>query len=228
MRNSKVLTVLVALVLVAGIAVAQPSARDNIDWTSVKQMWHALTPAEQDAYQQILADRPSVGGPGTVTALGRALSPVAELAPADTCGAATEEIGPLPYSDAGDNSGLTDDYDLVASATCNTGFDSNGPEIVYNVMVDQTCDVTVTETLGTYDVVVWAVTDCSDTDNTCVGSDDTGNPETFTFTASAGTNYFVMVDGWNGQGGAYNLDLTEATSTGCSLVPVELQGFEIE
>ncbi len=197
-----------------------------VDWPHVKSIWNTLTPDEQSAYLELLADTSATPGVGKARAFGQELGP--NRVPADTCGAATNEVGPLTYTDSGDNSALADDYDVLTSVTCSTTFNSTGTEIAYRVQVDQPCDVTVTETAGAYDVVLWAVTDCSDPDNTCVGSSDGGNPESFTFSASVGIDYFVLVDGWNGQNGAYTVEISESGATGCSLVPVELQSFSIE
>ncbi len=222
MRKQKefVLSVFVIVLLVA----AGPVAAAEIDWDNVKSVWNTLTPDEQDAYRAQMPAQASARG--TVRAFGKVVPP-SNRAPGDTCGAATQETGGLPYSDSDTTVGLADDYDIVTSATCNTGFDSSGADNVYLITTDATCDVTVTESGGNYDVVLWAVTDCADADNTCAGSSDGGNPENFTFTATGGTDYWVIVDGWSGQEGDYTLDLTESTSTGCGLIPVELESFNV-
>ena len=223
-----VLSVLVIALLVT----AGPVAGADVDWDQVKSVWNTLTMEEQAAYRALMPEewsKPSKEAPGVVRVLGQVVQPT-DKTPGDTCAAATYEISALPFSDSGDTSPLTDDYDLddATNVSCPTGFDSNGPDNAYRVQVDVTCDIMVQENAGNYDVVLWAVTDCSDTDNSCVGSSDAGNPENFTFTATAGTDYWVIVDGWAGQGGAYTLDLTEATATGCQLIPVELHSFSID
>ena len=211
MRETKKVSLSVSLI--ALFVMADPVAGADIDWEEVKSVWHTLTPEEQEIYRAQMPEEWSQAS----QRFGGGL-------PGDTC-EMTVPVTLLPFSDSGDNSALADDYDIDTSNTCNTGFNSSGTEIVYSVICDATTDVTVTETFGTYDVVLWAVTDCSDADNTCVGSSDSGNPESITFTATAGTEYFVMVDGWNGQGGIYTLDLTSTAP--CICIPVELETFNV-
>ncbi len=219
-RKALVLSVSLIVLLVA----AGPVAAAGVDWDTVKSVWNTLTPDEQAAYR---AQMPAEWSQQRPQGKARILGQDASLVPGDTCGAATNEVGALPYSDSGDTAPLANDYD-IATATCSLGFDSTGPDNVYRVRVDTTCDVLASlDSSGVYDTVLWAVTDCADTDNTCVGADDSGEPEEFTFTASAGTDYFVIVDGWSGQGGTYTLDISEATATGCVLVPVELESFNV-
>lgn len=213
----------------SGMAMAIEDNYNDVDWDQLKVMWNTLTASEQAAYMDLYHEymEATKGGNFTVTALGVDLKGTIRT-PGDTCGTATPEVSALPYTDSGDTTPLVNDYDVATSATCATGFDSIGADMVYQIQVDQTCDLIVTESQGAYDVVLWAVTDCADVDNTCVASSDGGNPENFTFTATAGVDYWIMVDGWNGQSGAYTLDVTEATGIGCMLVPVELQSFQAE
>ncbi len=222
-RVVRILAVLAACLLVApGLFAAE------VDWPEVKKIWHTLTAAEQAAYQEMMPA--PAQGMGRVNILGTLVEPVVRT-PGDTCGAATNEVSALPFAGAGDTTALVNDYDVATSVTCSTGFDSNSPDDTYLVQVDQTCDVFVSATspIAGHDVVLWAVTDCADADNTCVGSADTGNPEEFGFTATAGTDYWVIVDGWNGGVGDYTLDITETTATGCMLVvPVKLESFSID
>ncbi len=84
---------------------AGPLAAQEIDLDHVKSIWHTLTPDEQAAYERmVMAD-------ARAQALGSTIRPVLRV-PGDTCGAATPEIGMLPYMDSGDTTGLGDDYDL--------------------------------------------------------------------------------------------------------------------
>ena len=56
----------------------------------------------------------------------------------------------------------------------------------------------------------------------------TGIAENVTFQALAQAEYFVIVDGWADMSGTFDLDITESGSTGCSLVPVEVQSFGVD
>jgi hypothetical protein len=49
--------------------------------------------------------------------------------------------------------------------------------------------------------------------------------ETVTWNAVAGTEYFVIIDGFNAANGTFDLTIT---GTGCNLVPVELQSFSVD
>jgi len=224
-----VIIAVAACLSLSGLAIAIETDFNNVDWHQLKVVWNTLTPSEQaaymDLYEDYLADHKGIGT--QVTVLGVPLKGQVRT-PGDDCGSATPEISAVPYADSGATTGMVNDYDILTSTTCGTTFDSNGADMVYQIQVDQTCDLTVAESAATHDVVLWAVTDCSDMDNTCVTSSDGGNPESFTFTANAGTDYWIIVDGWNGGEGPYTLDVTEATATGCALVPVELQSFSAE
>lgn len=215
-----------AITFVGLLAVA-PLAAQQVDWDQVKSTWNTLTADEKAAYREMM---PAAGAPaaGTATILGKKVEPFTRT-PSDACGGATLEVSTLPFADAGDTTGLANDYDIDSiGGACDTGFDSGGNDIAYVVQTDVTCDVTAAED-GSFDEVLYIVTDCGNLAGSCVGSSDGGSPETVSFTATAGTNYFVIVDGWSGSpSGTYTLDITEDTATGCQLVPVELQSFDID
>ena len=151
--------------------------------------------------------------------------------PGDTCAAATLEVSALPFNDANTTVGQTDDF--TYGSACG-GFNASsgvGPDIAYRVQTDVDCDVTVTMDPAANDLAVWVVTDCADPVGACVGGDDSGGsgtPETVSFSATAGTDYFVVVDGFGGASDAFTLNITETTVNGCQLVPVELQGFQVD
>jgi hypothetical protein len=224
-----VIIAVAACLSLSGLAIAIETDFNNVDWHQRKVVWNTLTSSEQAAYMDLYEHYLAANKDQAtqVTALGVPLKGQVRT-PGDDCGTATNEISVFPYSDSGDTTALVNDYDVLSSVTCNTAFDSNGPDMVYQIQVDQDCDLTVTESADTHDVVLWAVTDCADVDNTCIGSSDSGNPESFTFFASAGTDYWLIVDGWNGESGPYTLDITDTNGIGCSLVPVELQSFSAE
>ncbi len=211
------------------LLVSGPLAAQNIDLNHVKSIWNTLTPDEQAAYERmVMAD-------ARAKALGSSIRPVLR-APGDSCGAATPEIGALPYMDSGDTTGLADDYNLGAEANPCAGGGSqfsltgDGPDIAYKMRVDATCDVNVNMDPVASDMSLYVVTDCGDVDDTCLGVDDAGGggtAEDVAFTASAGTMYWVIVDGFGGSSDAYDLTVTETTATGCELIPVELETFNV-
>ena len=75
------------------------------------------------------------------------------------------------------------------------------------------------------------VTDCADLAGSCVTVADAGGAgvaEIATFTAIAGILYYTISDGSGGGAGTFDLVFAETTGTGCMMVPVELQSFEVE
>ena len=71
---------------------------------------------------------------------------------------------------------------------------------------------------------------CSNNLSDCVCVDDTGTGgviEQVTLNAVANTNYFIVIDGYNSSG-PFTLNISETTTTGCQLFPVELQNFSVD
>lgn len=214
------LTLMVGSLLVAG-----PLAAQDVDWSKVKKTWDTLTPDEQATYQRMLAEMDVDKAPASApvaTILGQRVLP--SRVATDQCGTSGYEMGMLPFSDVNITTGATDDYQLTADCGGATAEPFTGEDLTYLVQVDQTCDIFGTVTNDDYDSVLYVLTDCAT--QTCIAGGD--DPEDLTFTATAGTDYWVVVDGWNGQDGNYELTLSEVTATGCMLVPVELQSFSID
>lgn len=208
-----------ARVLLVGCVLVAPSAFAADAPADLKAIWSSLTAEEQAAY--------------TAAARAKASPAPNVLAPGDTCGSASLEVSTLPFNDADTTVGLVDD--MTFGAACG-GFNASsgiGPDIAYVVRTDVTCDATVTMDPAANDLALWVVTNCADPVGGCVGGDDSGGSGTAEvvgpFTATAGTDYFVVVDGFGGASDAFTLNIVEdGTTTGCQLVPVELQRFEID
>jgi hypothetical protein len=184
------------------------------------------------------------------------------MTPADTCAGTTHEISALPFGPVADTTvGQTDDFNLppdttnptCAAATTCTGAGPAGslprgaiytgtgtaPDRAYRLRTDVSCTLTlVMDPTGAQDLalIVYENT-CSSLLSDCVCVDDTGVggvAEVVTLDAVAGTDYFVVIDGYStggtppGPSGPFTLAVTETTATGCALVPVELQGFSVE
>ncbi len=209
-----------------------------------------MTPAELAAYKQKLADRANAG------AFDRANNnPI--LTPADACTGATPEVSTLPYAGAADTTvGLTDNYDLPADTTnptCAVGASCTGagpagslpfgaiytgtgtaPDKAYRIQTDANCSLVITATpTSAWDLALELFqANCSSNLADCACVDDTGvasTAESVTLNAVAGTTYYVVVDGYSsvgapGPSGTFNVGIT---GSGCSLVPVELQSFEV-
>ena len=136
---------------------------------------------------------------------------VAPVIPGDTCAVAFS-VGGLPFSTDGDTSGATDDY-AYSSGQCppeTGGWGNNAPDEAY--AFDPPTDGNYTITLNAaYDSNLFVVTDCGDVDNSCVGGDEvvgSGNQESLSLDLSAGTTYYILVDGWSGAGAAGGYSLT--------------------
>lgn len=238
------------IVLSAGIATAQSAAPQ----VHVKKaIADRMTPDELAVYKKSLEER-------VFEKRNKALerANVGVLTPGDTCGAATYEISTLPFNPAGDTTvGMTDDYDLppdvadptcTASATCTgtgpagslprgaiyTGT-GTGPDKAYRIRTSANCTLTITmDATSTQDLalIVYqglcssSLADCACVSDTGVG----GGVETVSLNAVAGTDYFIVVDGYAtggtppGPSGPFTVSVT---GTGCTLLPVELQKFSV-
>ncbi len=97
----------------------------------------------------------------------------------------------------------------VFPSSC-TGFDAPGPDVVYELSLGATQDVTVTMTPNpSFDAAIYVVTpDCGDTVANCIAGDDSGNPEEVTFTANAGETYFIIADSFGAAGGTFDLSVS--------------------
>ena len=220
----------IAIVSLCSAYVGTSFAQDakNVNWPEVKKIWDTLTPSEQASYQVMLleardANKPKVTPP-PATILGQKVNATNRKTAGNNCAAATYEISTLPFAASSTTVGNTDDYQLLADCGGATADPYDGDDLAYRVRVDVDCDLSVNITNEDYDAAVYVLTDCAA--QTCVAGGD--DPEDAAFTATAGTDYFVIADGWNSQEGAYDLSITETTATGCELLPVELQSFSID
>lgn len=211
----------------SGLAIAVELDFNDVNWSQVKTVWHTLTASEQAEYMELYdeyleANQGQIGSTPAATILGKSVMPSPRAA-SDTCGMGYE-IGALPYADTNATTGFVDDYQLLGDCGGATSEPYTGEDLTYLVQVDQTCDLFATITNDDYDSALYVLTDCGA--QTCVAGGD--DPEDLTFTATAGTDYWVVVDGWSGQDGNYDLTISESTATGCLLVPVELQSFSAQ
>lgn len=246
------LALMAGIAFSAGAAVAQSSDAPQVHVK--KAIADRMTPDELAAYKKSLEERVFEK---RNKALARATG-VGVLAPSDTCGLATYEISTLPFNPAADTTvGMTDNYDLdidvsdptcTALATCTGGASASsgprgasytgtgtGPDKAYRIKTDANCTLTITaDPTGTEDMALIVYqTNCSNSLADCACVDDTGAAgaaESITLDAVAGTDYFIVVDGYSagatppGPAGAFTLSIA---GTGCTLLPVELQKFSV-
>lgn len=114
-------------------------------------------------------------------------------------------IGGLPYSITGTTMGYIDDYDEA----CPYG-DSTSPDVVYSFMPDADVNVNVDLCGSSYDTKVYvydetlALIDCNDDfyfDDVC----GTYVSALWDVPLMGGTTYFIIIDGYGGAAGEYNL-----------------------
>ncbi|MBN1975991.1 MAG: FG-GAP repeat protein, partial [Anaerolineae bacterium] len=91
------------------------------------------------------------------------------------------------------------------------------------LMTDRTCTLDVSMVpAGLDDLALYVERNsCFDVAGDCAIVDDDGGggaQEGVQFQAAVGMVYYVVVDGYNGASGPYDLTISEATSTGCRLV----------
>jgi hypothetical protein len=131
------------------------------------------------------------------------------LVPPPPAGEVCETAFPIAASGqfTGSNMGMLNNYTPGSFGVGCTGYGATGADVVYSVTLaaGETLDASVT---GTYDLSLYAVTDCADIGNSCVAGQDNGNPESISYTSAAGETLFIIVDGYStGSMGSYTLDV---------------------
>jgi hypothetical protein len=243
-REGSVMNTAARLGLVASMALlALPlRAEENVDTSTIlvkKKIADTMTPEQLQAYKERIAR--NLASRRRAPGLPRTGEPET---PGDTCPAATPESSTLPYNPPADTTvGATDDYNITGACTasstaCVGGSPPGGPvrgmtyagtgvgpDRAYHIKTDANCDLTITmtpQTLADLALMVFQPT-CQDAGSGCLCIDDTaigGGFEQVQLTAVAGTDYFIVIDGYT-QGsnpptsGPFTLSIT---GTGCNLV----------
>jgi hypothetical protein len=148
------------------------------------------------------------------------LRPAIATVGGETC--ASAPLFTTSFTDSDTTTGHSDDLDPATANTCgfvDGGFlvyteSGLGPDVVYRfnspVSGVATAVMTAAADLGIY-VLTPASACAKPTTTGCIVLDDTdagGVPERVTFSVTAGVDYFLVVDGFNGQNGPFTLDLT--------------------
>lgn len=132
------------------------------------------------------------------------------------CATASYASTALPIITSGDTSTAPgDDFDVGTNA-CGRVFTTpvgQGKERLRKLRFANSCNVTVqaSSQSASYDLSAYVITDCGQIDASCVaGADDVTalGTETFSFTASAERDYFLLVDGWGGEQGPFALTIS--------------------
>ncbi len=133
----------------------------------------------------------------------------------EDCEQATLHCG--NFGDLGTTLGATDDYHLGDSGACAGGGtqfpnSGDGPDLVYAFRSENGCNVTVNlDPAFGVDMALYVLGDCLDVSGGCLRVDDAGGAgaaEEIAFSASADMTYFIIVDGFNGGAGDYELTVT--------------------
>jgi hypothetical protein len=128
----------------------------------------------------------------------------------DTCAtAAVIDQTRLPFSTSSSTFGANNDLDPGQS--CFTSVQSTrGPDVVYQFTPGDTQVYNIVATpTGHYDLSLYVTTDCASIAS-CSGSDlgGLGDAETVRRNLTAGTTYFIVVDGFGGDAGDFSLSVT--------------------
>ena len=172
------------------------------------------------------------------------------IIPNATCAtAAVIDTSRLPFSTLSTTFGAGNDIDPGQSCFTSTQ-STRGADVVFEFTPGDTqlYNITVTP-FANFDISVYLTTNCVSIAN-CIGRDVTGagNPETLLQSLTAGTTYFIVVDGFGGDAGDFTISLTPSiprspiapsnlTATAVSPTRIDLafqdnsgdeQGFRIE
>lgn len=245
----------VAFGALASAASAQGNWEQYKDQVRVKKaLADKMTPAQYQAHVEKMAKflAARANGQGAAAAQG-------SRTPGDTCTAATYEISALPFGPAASTTvGGTDNYDLPAdttnptctasSACTGTGTAGSlprgaiytgtgtGPDTAFRIRTSANCDLSITmQPTGAEDLALEVFqTQCSSSLSDCNCVSDSGfggQSETVTLSAVAGTDYFVVTDGYSSGGtppGPSGPFTVAIAGSGCTLTPVQLQNFGID
>ncbi len=143
----------------------------------------------------------------------------------DTCGNPIV-ISSLPYQDIDNTSGYTHDYDEVCTYSGSTS-----PDVVYRYYspVTQTVDLTLCQAVSDYDTKLYVYEGtCPDTGSPYACNDDScqspayGNnyqSQLLDLTFTGGNTYYIVVDGYGGESGNYQLNVTADSAPTNTPVP---------
>lgn len=218
-----------ALILVP---VASSVAQNAVNLETYKTRYGTMTVAERDAHDSALAKQWQAAQP----LWARPKGPVQ----GDVC--TTPSPAPVnPFVVSSTTVGATNNYDIATTCgVTQTLFGGTGAslDVAFGVTTDVDCAVTVNAdpTGANWDLALFVLqapgAACTQlpsfADGQCITMDDDGGSnitESASWNATAGTQYFVIIDGFNAATGTFDLTIT---GTGCNLVPVELQQFSVD
>lgn len=147
--------------------------------------------------------------------------------PADTCAAATFELGLLPFSDI-DTTVARDDTNTYAgpcadASTGTPGSSAVGADLYYRIRPSASCTLQVSmNPTGSENLGLYIASDCAPLSvANCITMDDNGaggTTEVVQFAATAGTDYYILVDGNSSAEGTFSMAISSASGNCGSLV----------
>ncbi len=125
-------------------------------------------------------------------------------------------IAGLPYNTTGSTDGFVDDYDVACT------YSSTSPDVVYSFVPGADMTVDIDLCASGYDTKVF-VFETDETTAIACDDDACGSPgyqsHLTSVVLTAGTTYFIVVDGYDGDYGVYDLTVTEVIpATPCGVV----------
>ena len=135
----------------------------------------------------------------------------------DTC-AGAPALPPVPAHIEGTTLGFEDDYDFYADECPGAPFGGGvGGDAVYSFTpaVSATYAVTVYPDYF-YSTRLYIVGDCSDIPNTCVGAGNVEGIQQVIVVLEAGKAYYIIVDGFSGDEGDFELTVSQPCFSDCS------------
>jgi hypothetical protein len=110
----------------------------------------------------------------------------------------------------GNTAGLADNTSpLTNNPSCASL--STSPDVYYTILARATGSITLSLCGTTFDTILYVGTSCSNFSVACNddnGPSCSGVQSSLTFAATSGTTYYVAVDGWNTNSGAYTLTVS--------------------
>lgn len=146
--------------------------------------------------------------------------------PGDTCGAATFELGLLPFGNINTTVGRDDTNSYAGPcADASTGVVGSavGADLYYRIRPALSCTLQVTmNPTGPENLGLYVASDCAPLSAAnCITMDDNGGDgvtEVVTFAATAGTDYYILVDGNGADEGQTSMTVSSAAGNCVSLV----------
>lgn len=216
---------------VAALGLSAAASAQTTDTQQYKLRYPAASPAERAELDQALAAEYAQISAGWISR-----GPVQ----GDLC-TAPSPTPVNPFTVSSTTVGATNNYDIATTCgVTQTLFGGTGAslDVAFGVVTDANCSVTVVAdpTGASWDLALYVLqapgAACTQlpslADGQCITMDDDGGGninETVTFNATAGTEYFVIIDGFNAATGTFDLTIT---GTGCNLVPVGLQKYSVD